>query len=422
MLPKPYTEELLVTTTINSLDTGTRVVAWQEQGTAVPEVIEELGESDLSGQFSSFTIREVLDFLNNARRTGVLEVETGHNRYWICVRNGRVQGITATGVEVSSITDRLPDTLTELAPVLKLTVRGTEVEGLVDLLNTKVLDPRLLRRLLRHQAAVLLSTCFTLPLKAFRFDSKRRFPPIYESLSLDVSVLALLVEGAMTIDEREMSVMTPEKIYERRPIRGQNLDRAGLSAHHAKILGRLTSPKTVAELTSDLNWDKRELQRVLYGLELADLVTPKGTVNELNDVVLFESDSAVAERLNESLSSSRDYRFQVVCDKVAVRLLLKRRKVAAMIVDCSDPGFAVELRQELSDRAVYWIGSGEFGTETFDDVLERPFNGPAVISALNALFLEATQSNREFPDVEAASFHERINALTNAQKEPSPCP
>ena len=47
MLPKPYTPEALIATIENAIDTGVMVVQSQSEGSAVPEVIDELGESDL---------------------------------------------------------------------------------------------------------------------------------------------------------------------------------------------------------------------------------------------------------------------------------------------------------------------------------------------------------------------------------------
>ena len=75
MLPKPYTGELLITTVANVLDTASMVVDSQREGTAVPEVIQAVDEVTLSGDFSSFSLRAVLDFLNNANQSGALEIE-----------------------------------------------------------------------------------------------------------------------------------------------------------------------------------------------------------------------------------------------------------------------------------------------------------------------------------------------------------
>ena len=434
MLPKPYTEELLVTTVENALDTGSLIVESQAQGTAVPEVIEELGEADLNGVFSGFSIREVIDFLNNGRKQGTLEVEAGHNRYWIYLEGGRVQGITATGIPSSEIIDRLPDALQELAPVLKLTVgSGNQLEGIVDLLNTNVLDPRLLRKLLRHQAAVLLTACFTQQLRAFRFDSKRKRPPLYERLPLDLSVLALLVEGSLTFDADRLPCASADTVFVRQPIRGQNLDRAGLAAQQARILGKLTAPRTLKELADDLKWDAPEVRRVLFGLELAQLVAREGEKSR-RDVVLFEHDLDVADRLNNTLKSSQDYSVKVVHDATAFQLLVKRANPDAIVVDLtsSESHALVEhLKQDVSGSTCRYIAvTDEYvGSATTDKLeffaanLPRSYTAAILIETLDRVFQD---SSTNVPSV-AGSISPvdpeiAPETLPSATEEPTLCP
>ena len=92
MLPKPYTPEALVATIASAIDTAEIVVQSQSEGSAVPEVIDEQGEADLSGAFGCFGLREILDLLNNGEKHGVLEVENGSNRVFIHVEKGRDPG------------------------------------------------------------------------------------------------------------------------------------------------------------------------------------------------------------------------------------------------------------------------------------------------------------------------------------------
>src|SRR5690606_39995207 len=75
MLPKPYTEDLLLTTVTNALETAAMVVNCQSHGTSAPEVLHPLEDEALAGSFSVFGLREVIDFLNNGRKAGVLEIE-----------------------------------------------------------------------------------------------------------------------------------------------------------------------------------------------------------------------------------------------------------------------------------------------------------------------------------------------------------
>ena len=74
------------------------------------------------------------------------------------------------------------------------------------------------------------------------------------------------------MSEEELPESPPERLYVRRAIRGQNLDRAGLSPQHQKILSSLGEPRSLTELAEQMAWETDEVRRVLYGLWLADLV------------------------------------------------------------------------------------------------------------------------------------------------------
>ena len=419
MLPKPYSEDLLMTTVANALSTGSLVVESQAQGTAVPEVIDELGDSDLSGVFQGFSIREVLDFLNNGRKCGALEVEAGHNRYSIHLDRGRVQGVTATGIPANEIIDRLPDSLVELAPVLKITAGrgGSELDSIVDLLDTNVLDPRLLRKLLRHQASVLLIRCFTQELKSFRFDSKRQAPPLYLRLSLDVSVLALLVEGAMTCDEEQMPAISDGAVFSRQPIRGQNLDRAGLSAQQSQILGKFTSPRSFGELLDELGWEADNVRRALFGLELAELIAHSDDARK--EAIVFEHDLDTANRLSAAFASSDSYKVHVVHDPTAFRVLARRSSPDALVIDVSLPQGAALLRtmrQAVRGGDVRWIvtNHGDF-TESVelkesDARLVRPYSAEDLMDALDGA-PTVRPSSKALSDVEK-SKHDRAGEPT----------
>ena len=275
MLPKPYTADVLIATVENAIDTAAMVVQSQNDGSSVPEVINDMGESDLSGTFGCFGLREVLDLLNNGSKPGVLEVESDRGRVFVNVGNGRIQSVTASGIKPAEVARYMPAALSELTPVIKFTVagrRGSEVDSLVELLNNKVLDPRLLRKLLRLQAAVLLRMCFTGRLRSFRFIQDPTVSPLLKKLPLDSSLLSLLVEGALICDESELPAFRDDAAHVRKAIRGQNLDRAGLSSRHMKLMGMLAKPVTAEQIANQLGWPVEEVRRVLHGFELAELV------------------------------------------------------------------------------------------------------------------------------------------------------
>lgn len=422
MLPKPYTEELLVNTVINALDTGTLVVESQSQGTAVPEVINAQDDADLMGTFQTFGLREVLDFLNNGGQKGTLEVNAGNDRVWFALENGRIQGVVATGVDPKQIARMLPDTLRELAPVLNLTVGGrmsAEADGIVELLNNKVLDPRLLRTLLRFQSAILVQRCFNGNLKGFRFEAGRTAPPLFRKLPLDISLMALLVEGAFHCPADALPPETEQTAYVRKGIRGQNLDRAGLAARHMKIVGQLAEPISAAELAERLDWDVDEVRRVLHGLVMAELVD-RQTQSRARRVAVWENEAVAAGPFRELFQTDADrFAGKIVRDRLGVQLLLKRSRPDVVVVPWNNEENR-RATQELArsvegaGAVVRWIGvapteddaTEEFNGFSVDGLLKGAYDRDAIARELDRVLSDSqpasTPANSEAPELMAA--------------------
>lgn len=339
MLPKPYKPEALIATVANAIETAEMVVQSQHQGSAVPEVIDELGEADLAGTFQCFGIRELLDMLNNGEKFGMLEVHTDNCRVHVYVERGRIQAVTGSGIDPDEIARHMPESLSELVPVMKFTLsgrRGSEVDGIVDLLDTKVLDPRLLKKLLRLQAALLLRICFRNRLVNFRFDQARTAPSLFQKLPLECSLLALLVEGAMTCDESEIPQPETGLGYIRRAIRGQNLDRAGLSGRHMTVMNALTETTSATDLASQLGWELDEVLCVLHGFELAELVQRKPMSNPMK-VAVVSSNQTTNQKLATFFSSRSDqFKGKLVRDWNGAELLINRLGPQVLLVDVSN--------------------------------------------------------------------------------------
>ncbi len=373
MLPKPYTPEALIATVENAINTAAMVVQSQSDGSSVPEVIHDMGESDLSGAFGCFGLREILDLLNNGSKCGLLEVESDQCRVFVYVDKGRVQAVTASGVNPDEVARFMPEALSELAPVIKLTVasrRGSEVDGLLELLNNKVLDPRLLKKLLRLQAAVLLRFCFMGRLKSFRFDQKQAAPPLFQKLPLDGSLLSFLVEGALICDKSELPESVQGNAFVRRAIRGQNLDRAGLSSRHMKLMSLVSEPVTASQLAKQLGWPKEEVVRVLHGFELAELVE-KCSIAHTTKVFGVTPDSELSQKIDSLFQThQQEVSGKTVSDWLALRLLLRRHKPEVLLVDLNDETAQAQLHKLVQDPSnflagVRLVGIRSDGAETF---------------------------------------------------------
>ncbi|MEM9828172.1 MAG: response regulator [Planctomycetota bacterium] len=327
MLPKPYTEDLLRTTVANAIETAKMIVQSQSQGTAVPEVINQLDDASLAGTFECFGLRELLDFLNNGNKQGVLEAESENVRIRFHLDRGKIQAVYGAGLDAEAtagILDRLPESLSSLAPVLKMTINGrscAEVDGFVQLLDQKVLDPRLMTKLVRYQAAMLVRLAFEGPLKSFRFEKASDESKLHKKLPLESSLLALLVEAATHFDAPEYA---ESAAFQRTAVRGQNLDRAGLSARHMKLLPMLSEARGMEELVVQLGWEASEVGQVLAGFIAAELVEQHQHA-VAGQFVVLEPSPAAAQSIRDSLDvADKRYAGKVVRDKVALKLVLQR--------------------------------------------------------------------------------------------------
>jgi CheY-like chemotaxis protein len=411
MLPKPYSEELLKTTVSNALETGRLIVQSQSDGTAVPEVVNAVEDADVSGSFQVFTLREVLDFLNNSTKTGALTVDAGPLRVSFYLHEGRIQAVVSSGIDPDEIVQTLPESLSDLAPVLKLTVGGrmcSEIDGLVELLDRKVLDPRLLRSILRHQASMLVWRCFHSELKEFRFEAGRVASPLFRKLPLDASLASLLVEAALRCSPDELSADTPETYYSRRAIRGQNLDRAGLSAQHMRVLGGVSEPTTAEGLAKKLGADADETRRVLQGLSLADLID-RQSGGRSRSIVVLDDDAAAARNLRQKLDEQAGrYAAKIVRDQLAVQLLVKRSRPDALVLPLDSEeqrSFALGIQKHLEGQQAHTRLIGVYSSQaddqpenwdppvSCDEMIQRPYEPEQVLAVLDRVFEQQRESS-----------------------------
>ena len=407
MLPKPYTAELLVTTVENALDTGTLVVQSQSQGTAVPEVIQQAGEADLLGTFNCLSIRELLDFLNNAAKCGTLEVTAATERFFFFLSKGRIVGVSASGLDAHELVACLPDSLRSLEPVLELTVGGrarAELNGIVQLLDRKMVDPRMLRALLTFQAAQLTWRCFTRPLKEFRFVNSAEIPPVHEKVPLNLSLLALLIDAASRCDPNELPGIEEDDLYVRRPVRGQNLDRGGVAAQHMQFLKLLADRCSIDDLAQQLDLPDDEVRQVVCALLMAELVE-KQSKHQSRQVVLFDFDPTVNQQMRTALNRTEGRYFgKVVRDRFGLQLVLRRNQpdVLVMALDADGAGDLLrELRAESNAKlpgakCVGIVPSDTDRTQVLqqlatlglqlDGLIARPFDAEELFTRLDDVF------------------------------------
>ncbi|QEG20662.1 response regulator [Mariniblastus fucicola] len=398
MLPKPYTPEALIATIENAIDTGVMVVQSQSDGSSVPEVIDELGESDLTGTFGCFGLREIIDLLNNGSKCGMLTVENESCRVCVYVDRGRIQAVTASGLDPDFVSSKMPESLAELAPVIKFTIagrRGSEIDGLLGLLDSKVLDPRLLKKLLRLQAAILLRICFTTQVNQFRFDREVSPPHLFKKLPLDSSLLSLLVESALICESGQLPECAASEGYARKAIRGQNLDRAGLSGRHMKLMNLVSEPVSVAQIAKGLGWSEEEAIRVAHGFEMAELIE-KVSLDVKTKVFGVIADGEQALKVRSFYQQSPEHvAGKLVRDSAGLKLLLRRTRPDVLLVEVGDESQALleEFAELLSQVRVVGIHTGE-GDATHEKIASM-LSGDCTVESIREAVLEGSTSTVE---------------------------
>ena len=310
-------------------------------------------------------------------------------RTFIHVSKGRIQAVTASGVDPEEIARQMPEALQELAPVVKFTVagrRGSEVNGLVELLNNKVLDPRLLKKLLRIQSSILLRTCFLSNLKSFRFNQSQSLPSLFEKLPLDDSLLSLLVEGSLICEVSELPVIQEGTGFVRKAIRGQNLDRAGLSSRHMRLMSLVAEPITIQQMASQLEWPEEEVRRVVHGFELSELVE-SCSVNDTVKVYGVIADPELSNDLQNHFKSNPAVNGRVVRDLMGLRLLIRRSRPDVLMLEVVDENivtFVNENLEALKDVRLIGCKTEEctINCDAFDIIMSHTFDAKQFSDAL----------------------------------------
>ncbi|TWT58125.1 Transcriptional regulatory protein AfsQ1 [Thalassoglobus neptunius] len=336
-LPKPFKPELLKTTVANALEVGAMIVSSQTSGTAVPEVVDGLDDTSLSGVFGWVGLREVFDFLNNGNKSGMLEVELERHRVLFFIQNGRFQSVVSASVTAEDVAETLPESLQNLAPLLRFTMSSgasSQLDGLVELLDRKVIDPRMLKTLLRFQASYLTRLCFNGEAKAFSFYPEREMPAISRRAPLEISLSALLVEAMLHCDASELPTYEYNIGWLRRALRGQNLDRSGLSAKHVQVLAQLdTEPVTTAEIATRADLPLEEAERVLEGLRMAEWIDAQ-PLAEGSEMIVLESNPEGSLIFRELIADTENrWSGKVVRDEFGLQLLLKRSTPDVIVIE-----------------------------------------------------------------------------------------
>ena len=197
----------------------------------------------------------------------------------------------------------------------------------------------------------------------------------------------------------------------RRAIRGQNLDRAGLTARHMNVLNALSEPRDTQELVQTLGWDTTEVRQVLHAFELAELVERRSHAIA-GKFVVYEPNAHHAQSLRNSLEESDNrYSGKVVRDKLALQLVLKRMIPHTLVFAGDDEDAYALIRKTLEnhpsasqikfivvtdDRSQSANLNKRFGF-TIEETLTYPYTAEKLFAAMDRLLAEGSEHVQDEP-------------------------
>jgi CheY-like chemotaxis protein len=398
-IPKPFTPELLKSGVANALQMGAMVVQAQRTGCAMPEAVGEIHDAILEGTTDSFPLRTVLDFLNNCKLTGRLTLEVGKDRVRFALAGSRIQAVYSPTIAPDQLTDSLPSELTDLAPLLALTLgeqQDASMAGLVKLLERSLSDPRRLRALLRFQAAVLTFRAMTAEPGKFAFERATTLPPMFQAFPLQLSLSALVVDGLRCSEPGRDAQDDQSLIFARQTPRGGNSDRAGLAPNAIKIHALLDGTRSLGQVAQQSGLALHDVSAIVRGLELAGLADRRPPASS-DSILVMEEDPETVRLIRQVLGPEGSNRqLKVAHDRIAAQLLLRRQAFPLVILAMDRPeheAFFQSCKQQYTNgtRYVGILSIDEEGELTrldsmgIDGVLHRPVTESDLIATVNHL-------------------------------------
>ncbi len=375
-IPKPFTPELLKSGVANALQTGAMVVQSQRTGCAMPESVGESRDSCLSGNTATIPLRAVFDFLTNAQVDGRLTLEQGKHRLRFALVGGRFQAIYSTTVRPDKIAAFLPKELSDLAPLLSVTLgehQDASMSGLVRLLEKSLSDPRRLRALLRAQSAILTYGALRGEPGEFAFEAKSSLPPMFQAFPLQASLAALIVEGVRRCSPIEELGNLGHERFARQSPRGANLDRAGMSPAEIRIHTLLDGNESLDAVAAKAGIPVADAAAIARGLELIGLLERRGTADH-GAILLLEDDPDTVRLVVRAIGpEGSGFQIRHVRDRVAAQLLLRRQPFTLVLlpVDTAEQESFYHAIREHAPEATRFIGIVRIDEESQLDRLDR---------------------------------------------------
>jgi predicted DNA-binding transcriptional regulator len=237
----------------------------------------------LKGNLRDFTISQLFNLINLARKTGTLIVESSNEKVTVSFREGKL-AYARTGQEDNSLAAILYRAK-KLSAAQYRTLKA-RTENLSDkelgllLVNANYIDQQSILTSLQSHFVSIVSRLFTWVEGFFRFENDL-LPP-EDKITVRISLENIIIEGSRRLKEleqlqEEIPDLEMALKFADRP--GANIRNFSLSVEEWRVVSYINPKNTIRQIARTVKMSDLEVRRIVYGLlqaGLVEVIRPEG--------------------------------------------------------------------------------------------------------------------------------------------------
>lgn len=255
----------------------------------------------LKGNLRDFTITQLLNLINLARKTGTLVVEGPSEKVWVSFREGKL-AYAQIGDEDNSLATILYKanklSANQHRALKQRTGNMSDKELGLLLINANYVTQQDILGSLQTHFLGIINRLFTWVEGLFRFENEL-LPPD-DKITVRISLENIIIEGSRRLREweqlqDEIPSLDMALKFADRP--GTNLRNVNLSVEEWRVVSYINPKNSIRQIARATNMNDLEIRRIVYGLlqaGLVELIRPDG-YEQPKQPVRFATASTKAE-------------------------------------------------------------------------------------------------------------------------------
>ena len=242
----------------------------------------------LKGNLRDFTITQLLNLINLAKKTGTLVVQGPSDTAWVSFREGRLAYAELKKEEnsLSTILYRANRITAAQHRTLKARANGmTDKELGLLLINANYISQQDILNSLQAYFVGVVQRLFTWVEGAFRFENDL-LPP-NDKIITRLALENIIIEGSRQMREweqlqDEIPSLDMALKFTERP--GANLRNVNLSVEEWRVVSYINPKNTIRQIARTNQMNDLEIRRIVYGLlqaGLVELARPDGALQQI---------------------------------------------------------------------------------------------------------------------------------------------